>query len=99
MAIEIWLALAVMAVITFATRAGGLVIMSRVSISPRVERFLEALSGSVLVAIAVPATVNGDIATKIAVAASVVAMFAFKNTLLAMSLGVLVAAVVRTITT
>jgi uncharacterized membrane protein len=64
-----------------------------------VERFLEALSGSVLVAIAVPATVNGDIATKIAVAASVITMMAFKNTLLAMLLGVVVAALVRTMTT
>lgn len=99
MPIEVWLALAVMAVTTFATRAGGLVIMSRVPISPRVERFLEALSGSVLVAIAVPATVNGDIATKIAVAASVITMMAFKNTLLAMLLGVVVAALVRTMTT
>lgn len=98
MPIEVWLALAVMAVTTFATRAGGLVIMSRVPISPRVERFLEALSGSVLVAIAAPATVNGDIATKIAVAASVVTMMAFKNTLLAMLLGVVVAALVRTMT-
>jgi uncharacterized membrane protein len=88
-----------MAMTTFATRAGGLVIMSRVPISPRVERFLEALSGSVLVAIAVPATVNGDIATKIAVAASVITMMAFKNTLLAMLLGVVVAALVRTMTT
>ena len=89
------LALGVMAVVTYLTRAGGLVIMSRMSITKRVERSLEALAGSVLVAIVVPATVEGDLAAKAAVVAAIVIMLLTRNAVAAMGTGLVAAVVIR----
>ncbi len=61
------LTLGVIAVVTYVTRIGGLVIMSRMSITKRIERSLGALAGSVLVAIVAPAALEGDLAAKAAV--------------------------------
>lgn len=88
-------ALAVMAVTTYVTRVGGLVIMSRTPITPRVERFLEALSGSVLVALVLPQAVAGDLAAKVAIALAVIVMVATRQTLLALIVSLAAAAAVR----
>ena len=48
------IALGVLAVVTYLTRIGGLIIMSRMTITNRVNRSLEALAGSVLVSIVAP---------------------------------------------
>lgn len=73
------IAIAGMALITYGTRAGGLAIMARVAIGPRVERFLSALSGSVLVALAVPASLEGGAALQLAVAAALATMMLTKR--------------------
>ena len=44
------LIVAIMAVVTLATRWGGVFVMSFVPIGPRVSQFIAAMSGSVLVA-------------------------------------------------
>jgi uncharacterized membrane protein len=51
---EAVLAILAMAVVTYATRIGGILLMARVSLSPRIEAFLRYLSGSVLIAIIAP---------------------------------------------
>ncbi|EWH03140.1 AzlD family protein [Halomonas sp. BC04] len=53
-------AIVIMALITYLTRAGGVFVMSRVPIGPRVERFINAMAGSVLVAVITPMAVYGD---------------------------------------
>ena len=89
------LALVVIAVVTYITRVGGLVIMSRMSITKRVERSLEALAGSVLVAIVAPATLESDLAAKAAVVAAIVIMLLTRNAVLAMGTGLVAAVAIR----
>jgi uncharacterized membrane protein len=47
-------ALLAMALATYACRVSGVAVMSRVRVTPRVERALRALPGSIIVATAVP---------------------------------------------
>ncbi len=89
------LALGVIAVVTYITRVGGLVIMSRMSITKRIERSLGALAGSVLVAIVAPATLEGDLAAKAAVVAAIVIMLLTRNAVLAMGSGLVAAVAIR----
>ncbi|HSK38438.1 MAG TPA: AzlD domain-containing protein, partial [Arenibaculum sp.] len=53
------LAIGAMAGVTYLTRAGGLLVMGFVTLTPRIEAFLRSLSSSVLVALVVPAALNG----------------------------------------
>lgn len=91
------LAIAGMAVVTYITRAGGLWLMVHVPMSRRVESFLRYLSGSVLVALVVPAALQEGSAAWIAVAAAALAMLAARRTLLALALGVALAAIFRAV--
>ncbi|GEM_PF-168958 len=50
----------VMALVTLATRWGGVFVMAFVPISDRVRQFITAMSGSVLVAIVAPMALQGD---------------------------------------
>ena len=45
------LAIALIAVVTYGSRIAGALVMSRITISPRVERFLDGMSISVIAAI------------------------------------------------
>lgn len=89
------LVIAGMTAVTYATRIGGILLMRLVPITPRVEAFLRHLSSSVLVALVVPAVLRGDVAGYVAVAVSMIAMFAIRNAVGAMALGVVAAAVLR----
>ena len=91
------LAIAGMAAVTYATRAGGLWLMVHVPMSRRMETFLRSLSGSVLVALVVPAALQEGTAAWVAVGTAVLVMLASKRTLLALALGVAVAAACRTL--
>lgn len=62
-----WMTIAATALATWATRAGGFALMGRVEISPRIERFLERLSLSVLVAIVATAVAKDSLRTGTAV--------------------------------
>lgn len=84
-----------MAVATYASRIGGLWIMARVPLTGRVSAFLHALSGSVLVALVVPAALHGDGAAKLALAVSVGIMALTRRALPALALGMAAAALYR----
>ncbi|MGF3027890.1 AzlD family protein [Methylobacterium aquaticum] len=49
-----WIAILALALVTYLCRASGVVLMSRVRLTPRVERGLRALPGSIVVATALP---------------------------------------------
>ena len=66
------LAIAGMALVTYATRAGGLWALGRVTASARVEAWLRQLPGTVLVAIVVPAAAGNGLAGVLALLATVV---------------------------
>ncbi len=84
-----------MALITLATRWGGIYLMSFVPLKPRVQRFIQAMSGSVLIALLAPMAIAGDTAARLALITTAAVMLAFKKPLLAIACGILAAALFR----
>ncbi|MFQ3231850.1 AzlD domain-containing protein [Reinekea sp.] len=91
----VFIIIAVMTLVTLATRWGGIFIMGFVPISYRVQQFINAMSGSVLVALLTPLAIEGDIGAKLALLATAVTMVVVKKPLIAISVGILVAALTR----
>ena len=85
----------IMAVVTLATRWGGVFVMSFVPINHRVQQFIGAMSGSVLVAVLTPLAVSGDNAARAALASTAVVMLLVKKPLPAIAAGILAAALLR----
>jgi len=85
----------VMALVTLATRWGGVFVMSFVPIGHRVRRFIEAMSGSVLVALLAPLALHGDGGARLALATTAVVMLVTKKPLPSIAAGILAAAVFR----
>jgi uncharacterized membrane protein len=88
-------AVLLLSLVTFATRVGGVWIMSYVPITPRIEAFLKYMAASVLISIVVPATLSGSQRIWVAVAAAVVTMAASGSALGAMLIGIALAAAGR----
>lgn len=89
------LIVALMALVTLATRWGGVFVMAHVPIGPRVRRFIAAMSGSVLVAVLTPLAAQGDAGARLALATTAVVMLIVKKPLPAIAAGIVVAAVFR----
>ncbi len=85
----------IMAVVTLATRWGGVFVMSFVPISYRVQQFIGAMSGSVLVALLTPLALEGDTSARLALLTTAVIMLLVKKPLPAIAAGILVAALAR----
>src|SRR5207253_6148952 len=77
-----------MALVTYATRAGGLWFMDRVAASPRIDAWLHHIPGAVLISIVVPVALVGGPAEWIASAATALVAARTRNLLLAMAVGV-----------
>lgn len=86
---------AVMAVVTLATRWGGVFVMSFVPIGYRVQLFISAMSGSVLVALLTPLAVAGDNGARLALLTTAVVMLVLKKPLPAIAAGIVAAALLR----
>lgn len=84
-----------MAAVTYLTRVGGLWVMARIPIGPGVERFINAMSGSVLVAVVMPMAVNGDWGARLALCATIAVMLTTRKPLLAIAAGIVSAALWR----
>lgn len=89
------LIIGVMAIVTLATRWGGVFVMSLIPINRRVQQFISAMSGSVLVAILTPMAVNGDIGARMALLATALTMLVLKKPLPAITAGIIAAALGR----
>ena len=89
------LAIVGMALVTYATRAGGVLLMGFIPITPRVETFLRHLSSSVLVALVAPAALKGGPAAIVAVLVTLLVMAASRQMVVAMAAGVVAAALLR----
>ena len=85
----------IMALVTLATRWGGVFIMSYIPLSDRVQRFIQAMSASVFIALIAPIMLETDMAGRLALITTFVLMLALKMPIVAMSLGILVAAISR----
>lgn len=90
-----FLIVAVMALITLVTRWSGVFIMGYIPISDGVQRFITAMSSSVLVAILTPIAFSGDGGARLASCITAVVMLIFKKPLLAISMGLISVALYR----
>ena len=86
-----------MALVTYATRAGGFWLMGLVTPSPRVEAWLRQIPGAVLVAIIAPTVLASSVAETLAALATVLVAMRTKNVLMAMLVGVAMVAILRLI--
>jgi branched chain amino acid efflux pump len=77
-----------MALATYATRAGGVWILSRFQPSPRFNAWLRHVPGAVLVAIIAPLVVNGGVPSAAAALATALIAARTNNLLLAIGGGV-----------
>lgn len=84
-----------MALVTLATRWGGVWVMSFIPLNQQVMRFIQAMSGSVLVALLAPMAITGDTAARLALLTTAVIMLTLKKPLPAIAGGILVAALLR----
>lgn len=96
MAVDMWgmspasmLAILGMAVGTYLTRAGGLFLMSRVKVTPRLEAFLNAIPGAIIVSIVTPAVISSGPSEVLAGAATLGVAAKTRNLPLAIAAGVL----------
>ena len=85
-----------MALVTYFTRAGGVLLMRFVPVTPRVEVFLRYLSSSVLVGLVAPTVLaSRDPATWFAAAVTVLVMARTRQLVAGMLAGVAAAAITR----
>ena len=84
-----------MAAVTYATRAGGLWLMGRLPLSPRVEAWLRYVPGAVLVALVAPGVVTAGPADALAALITALVTARTRNFLLAVVAGVAAAVVLR----
>lgn len=89
------LAIASMTVATYLCRCSGAVLMSHVRLTPRVERALRALPGSIVVATALPICVQSGPAALAGLVAAVVVMALSRLEIAAMLAGLAAVALVR----
>lgn len=87
--------IAIMTVVTLATRFGGVFVMSFVRISPRIESFINTMASSVLIAIIVPMAFSGDAGAVAALTVTAVLMLTLRKPLPAIAAGIAAAGVVR----
>lgn len=85
----------IMGLVTLATRWGGVFVMSFVPINYRVQQFISAMSGSVLVAVLTPLAVTGDNGARLALLTTAVVMLLVKKPLPAIAAGIVAAALTR----
>ncbi|MFT3717484.1 AzlD family protein [Pseudorhodoferax sp.] len=85
----------VMAVVTLATRWGGIFVMSFIPIGRKMQQFIRAMSGSVLVALLAPLAMKGDNAARLALLVTATVMLLLKKPLPAIAAGIIAAALLR----
>ena len=81
------LAIAAMALVTFLCRIAGVIVMSRVRLTPRVERGLRALPGSIILATILPVVIDNGFAAIAALAATILTMALTRFDLAALGVG------------
>jgi uncharacterized membrane protein len=92
---EVMVTIAGMALVTYATRAGGLALVSRVKLSRPVERWLNQLPGAVLMALIVPEVFKSGWPGLIAGLITAGVAVRSRNLLLAMLVGIGAIVVIR----
>lgn len=92
---NIWMLIVVLALVTYMTRIGGHVLLSRFkSIPPRVDAALSAVPAAVITAIVVPPALTNGSAEFIAMVATMIACFRL-SPIFSMTTGMVVLVVLR----
>jgi uncharacterized membrane protein len=86
---EALLAILGMALVTFAIKAGGLLLATRLPSTGFAAAWLKHIPGAVMASLVAPALVTGSAAEAIAAAATAVVYFLSRNLFAAMAIGVL----------
>jgi uncharacterized membrane protein len=89
------LAIAGMTLVTFLCRIAGVVVMSRVRITPRIERGLRALPGSIILATILPVVIDNGWPAMIALVAAITAMAVTRIDIVGLVTGLGTLAVIR----
>ncbi len=97
MRVEVVATILGMALITYATRAGGVWLMGRIQPTPRLERWLESLPGAILAALVAPAALAAGPAEALATALTALIAARTGNLLAALLGGVAAVYVLRQI--
>jgi uncharacterized membrane protein len=84
-----------MALVTYLTRAAGLAVMSRITVSGRLERFMKAIPGAILASIVAPSALAAGPAEALATLATALVAWRSSNLPLAMAAGVAVVLAMR----
>lgn len=82
-----YLAIAAMTAATYLCRASGVVLMSRMRITPRMERALRALPGSIVVATVLPIVTQAGLPAVAGLAAALATMVVVRLEVAALVLG------------
>jgi len=77
-----------MAFVTYATRIGGILIVSRFTLSPRMKVWLYRIPGAILVSLIAPTVLTSSPAETLAALATALVAVRTGNLLLAMTVGV-----------
>ena len=91
------LTIVLMALATYATRAGGLWLASRLALSERAEAWLDYIPGAILVSIVAPVVLTGGLAEALAALAVILVASRTGNLPIAMVTGVLAVLLLRTL--
>ena len=91
------LTIVLMALVTYATRAGGLWLASRLALSERAEAWLDYIPGAILVSIVAPVVVAGGIAEALAALAVILVAWRTGSLPIAMVTGVCAVLLLRTL--
>ena len=89
------LTIAGMAIVTYFSRIAGFWLMNRVKITPRLERWLKALPGTILISIVTPTVFSSGKAEAFAGLATFLVAWFSKNLILAMGVGVATVSLLR----
>jgi uncharacterized membrane protein len=84
-----------MALVTYLARAAGLAVLSRLSLSGRLERFMKAIPGAILASIVAPSALTAGPADALATLATAAVAWRVGNLPLAMAVGVATALALR----
>ena len=90
-----YVAIAGMAAATYLCRAAGVVLMSRVRLTPPIERALRALPGSIVVATVLPIAIKAGAPAIVGLTAAIATMSLTRHELPALIAGLLAISIVR----
>jgi uncharacterized membrane protein len=89
------LAIAAMTLVTFLCRIAGVVVMSRVRLTPRMERGLRALPGSIILATILPVVIDNGLPAIVALSAAVLAMVVTRIDIVGLLVGLGTLSIIR----